>query len=106
LFGREYQIRARRSVEGGKLKGEQQRLAFPQRGRPSRFRVLERCGQMRLELTAPAKSRTCAITASGQTERNACQPEDLDTALQMTFPVGPMTEDELTAEFHRLFPLE
>jgi hypothetical protein len=60
---------------------------------------------MRLELAAPAKSRTCAINAIEQTEPNACQPEDFDAALQMTFPVRPMTQDELAAEFERLFPL-
>jgi hypothetical protein len=32
--------------------------------------------------------------------------ESPDAALDYLFPVGPMSEDQLAAEFHRLFPPE
>jgi hypothetical protein len=32
-------------------------------------------------------------------------PETIDSALDYLFPVGPMTDDELHAEFVRMFPL-
>jgi hypothetical protein len=34
------------------------------------------------------------------------KPESPDAALDYLFPVGPMSEDQLAAEFDRLFPLE
>jgi len=61
---------------------------------------------MRLQLEAGRKTATCAIKQSEQTESNACQVETIDEALQMCFPVRPLTEDELAAEFNRLFPVE
>jgi hypothetical protein len=96
LFAREYHIRAKRAARQ-KLQGEQLDITFPRRGRPSRIRRLERAGQMRLGLGAPPKN--IRIVQSVQNE-----PETLDSALQMTFPVRPYTDDELMAEFERLFP--
>jgi len=108
MFAREYHIRAKRQGRA-KLQGEQIDITFPRRGRPSKFRRLEKAGQMRLGLhgkvqQTAATSATCAINVNAQTETNACHAEDLDTALQMTFPVGPLSEIELAAEFERLFP--
>lgn len=100
-------MRLHQRIRRGKLQGEQLDITFPRRGRPSRFRRLERAGQMALALTA-GKSANCTnhrITAIEQTEQNACQ-ESPDAALDYLFPVGPMSEDQLAAEFDRLFPLE
>lgn len=49
MFNREYQVRANREGRR-KLEGEQIDITFPRRGRPSRYRRLERAGQMRLGL--------------------------------------------------------
>jgi len=97
MFNRTYQIRARK----GKLQGEQLDITFPRRGRPSKHRVLERCGQMQLALAEGKPPQNVRIVQIVQNE-----PESLDDALQMTFPVRPYTEDELRAEFERLFPAE
>jgi hypothetical protein len=107
MFNREYQIRAKRQARA-KLRGEQTEILFPRRGRPSRVRRLEKAGQMRLGLHGKVQqtAATCAINVSEQTEPNACHAEDFEAALQMTFPVGPVGEDELEREFNRLFPLE
>ena len=123
-------MRLHQRVRRGKLQGEQQRLAFPRRGRPTKFRTLERCGQMRLNLSEGRSRRdsgTSVRIGSGDSHlrqiaasdavsasptnvmhRNPVEKavEDFDSALQMTFPVRPMTEDELDAEFKRLFPID
>ena len=93
MFNRSYQTRRAR------LQGQQLDISFPRRGRPTRIRVLERCGQLRLNL----QPLTAKCVAKCNTPH---QIEGFDDALQMTFPVGPMTELELEAEFHRLFPAE
>lgn len=106
MFNREFHVRANRRGRA-KLQGEQLDISFPQRGRPSKFRRLERAGQMRLTLHGKVQqtAATCAISAIEQTEPNACQAaEDFDAALQMTFPGRPLSEDELEREFNRLFP--
>jgi hypothetical protein len=103
LFAREYHIRAKRAARQ-KLQGEQLDISFPVRGRPKKQRVLERCGQMRLNLLPPG-NRVCGQQDLG-TERAATHSDDFDDALQMTFPVRPYTDDELMAEFERLFPCD
>lgn len=92
MFNRTGKIRSTRA----RLQGEQLDITFPRRGRPSKFRRLERAGQMRLELQRPISplQRNNAMTPKSET---------IDTALDYLFPVRPMTDDELTAEFHRLF---
>lgn len=97
MFNRSYQARRRRT----KLQGEQLDITFPRRGRPSKFRNLERAGQMRLGLAAPhtVGSRKSIENRTLGAER----PETIDQALDYLFPVAPMTDDELEAEFHRLF---
>ena len=95
MRNRSYHIARRRS----KLQGEQLDITFPRRGRPSRFRRLERAGQMRLNLAGGLNQTRSVVTSPPE-------PETLDDALQMTFPVRPYTEDELRAEFERLFPAE
>jgi hypothetical protein len=114
MFAREYHIRANRQGRR-RLQGEQLDITFPRRGRPSKFRRLERAGQMRLQLHG--KVQQTAATSAPAIERkrtgNECDsecelkvtPETFDAALQMTFPVRPLTQDELAAEFERLFPL-
>jgi hypothetical protein len=92
-FNRTYHVQARRS----RLQGEQLDIAFPRRGRLSRFRKLERAGQMRLGLHGQTKfTQSEHVTSS--------EPETIDQALDYLFPVRPLTEDELAAEFYRLFP--
>jgi hypothetical protein len=100
MFAREYHIRAKRAARR-KLEGEQLDITFPRRGRPSRFRNLERAGQMRLTLTIGA-TKVPNVPRAQAFEHDK---ETLDDALQMTFPVRPLTDDEMTAEFERLFPL-
>jgi hypothetical protein len=105
-------MRLHQRIRRAKLQGEQLDITFPRRGRPSRFRRLERAGQMRLDLQRG--TATSRITVTRQTELNACHEECLaitkvespDAALDYLFPVGPMSEDQLAAEFDRLFPLE
>ncbi len=55
MLNREYHVRANR--QGRRLEGQQLDISFPRRGRPSRFKRLERAGQMRLELL-PINRRT------------------------------------------------
>jgi hypothetical protein len=109
MFNREYHVRANREGRA-KLQGEQQRLAFPRRGRPSKFRRLERAGQMRLGLHGVTKIETIHATKVQQTASSHAVEsdaiDDIDSALQMTFPVGPLSELELEREFNRLFPPE
>jgi hypothetical protein len=95
MFNRSYQRGARRTP----LQGEQLDIGFPRRGRTSRMRRLERAGQMRLlglhghaSLATPAPSVATA------------EPETFETAVNYLFPLRPLTEDELAAEFDRLFP--
>lgn len=96
---RTYQPRARRA----KLQGEQIDIGFPRRGRTSRVRRLERAGQMRLGLTTiHATEPQQTVASSPVTDEKG---EDIRAAVDYLFPVGPMTEDELFAEFNRLFPL-
>ena len=100
-------MRLHQRIRRPKLQGEQLDISFPRRGRPSRFRRLERAGQMRLGLTA-GKYTKCTnhrITEIDQTEQNACQ-ESPEAALDYLFPIRPLTEDELFSEFNRLFPPE
>src|SRR5258708_33020135 len=114
MFAREYHIRARRS----KLEGEQLDITFPRRGRPSRIRRLERAGQMRLQLH-PSYSRTRKpdFVTSGveKSEGNSPQSEGnsqlsinevYDPDFAALLHGRPLSEDELAAEFHRLFPPE
>jgi hypothetical protein len=92
-------MRLHQRIRRAKLQGEQLDITFPRRGRPSRFRRLERAGQMRLDLqrgTAISEHKKIVIS----------QPESPEAALDYLFPVGPMSEDQLAAEFNRLFPLE
>jgi hypothetical protein len=98
MFAREYHIRAKRAGRR-KLEGQQLDITFPRRGRPSKHRVLERCGQMQLALTIGV-TKVANVPRAQAVEHDK---ETLDDALQMTFPVRPMSEDELVAEFHRLF---
>lgn len=101
MLNRSYQ-RAR----NGKLKGHQLDLVFPRRGRPSRHRALERCGQATLDFGGAclrlATQGTTTTPPIGPLQRN--NAETLDDALQTCFPIRPMTEDELEREFNRLFP--
>lgn len=97
-----------------RLQGEQLDFRFPLRGRPTRIRVLERCGQMRLTL-APANSRTRKAefvtspveNSPGMSEkRGVCenlQSETLDAALDLCFPPRELTEAEKIGELNRLF---
>jgi hypothetical protein len=91
------QNRSYSRARNGKLRGQQLDITFPRRGRPTKHRVLERCGQMTLILGPPPKN--VRIVQNVQEE-----PETLDDALQMCFPIGPLSEIELEAEFNRLFP--
>jgi hypothetical protein len=106
MFAREFHIRARRAARP-KLHGEQLDITFPRRGRPSKFRRLERAGQMRLTLTDSRTRKPEFVTSAAEKSEGNSQSltETLDAALQMTFPIGPLTDDEMTAEFERLFPL-
>src|SRR5438309_695240 len=84
-------------IRRAKLQGEQLEITFPRRGRPSRFRRLERAGQMRLGLHGQTKfTQSEHVTSS--------EPETIDQALDYLFPVRPLTELELFEEFNRLFP--
>jgi hypothetical protein len=96
-------MRLHQRIRRARLQGEQLDITFPRRGRPSRFRRLERAGQMRLGLQAPTHSRTRNPEFVTSAVENIESPE---AALDYLFPVGPMTEDQLAAEFDRLFPLE
>jgi hypothetical protein len=98
MLNREYQIRATRRSRR-KLQGEQLDITFPRRGRPSRFRRLERAGQMRLGLLP------------GRNVQHVQHVKDVldespEAALDYLFPVGPMSEDQLYEEFMRVFPVE
>lgn len=86
-------------MRSAKLTGEQLKLCFPRRGRPTRRRQLERAGQMELPLTHSRTRKAVFVTTDGT-------PESFDDALQMTFPVAPSTEDELYNEFCGMFPEE
>jgi hypothetical protein len=97
MFNRTGQLRSRKA----RLNGQQLDIAFPRRGRPSKFRRLERAGQMRLDLQRPT-ANTHAACAKHTAD---VHPETMDSALDYLFPVGPMTDDELHAEFVRMFPL-
>lgn len=74
-------------ARNGKLRGHQLDLAFPRRGRPSKHRVLERCGQMRLDLSAAVKPKVEFRPFGDFGTRPA-----------------PLSDDELEREFYRLFP--
>jgi len=102
MLNREYRVRANRQGQGRSgLEGEQLDLSFPaRRGRPTRFKRLERAGQMRLELHGQLKL-TPAIS-----QQSDAEPETFESALDLCFPERTLTELELTAEFERLFPPE
>ena len=93
MFNRTYQHGARRA----RLRGEQLDLGFPRRGRASRFRCLERAGQMRLGLHGQVNLLPVPPVA-------IAEPETIEEAIDYLFPIRPMTEDELATEFDRLFP--
>lgn len=107
MFNREYQVRAKRR---GKLEGEQLDITFPRRGRPSRIRRLERAGQMRLGLTAGrewTKSEHAAKSSPPADPDHQLSIEEVyDPDFSALLHGRPLTEDELAAEFHRLFPPE
>jgi hypothetical protein len=90
-------MRQHQRIRRAKLQGEQLDISFPRRGRLSRFRKLERAGQMRLGLHGQTKFTQSEHATSSE-------PETIDQALDYLFPVRPLTEDELAAEFYRLFP--
>jgi hypothetical protein len=96
-------MRLHQRIRRAKLQGEQLDITFPRRGRPSRFRRLERAGQMSLGLEGQ-------ITQNVQNQQNRQiaqdSPDDVRSACDYLFPVGPMSEDQLAAEFDRLFPIE
>lgn len=94
MFNRTYQIRARQSV----LQGQQLDIGFPIRGRPTRRRTLEKCGQMRLNLQPAAAIDRKSV------DHHSSREETFDQALELTFPEREPPEDELAAEFDRLFP--
>ena len=96
MFNRTYHVRARRE----RLQGEQLDISFPRRGRPSKFRRLEKCGQMRLNLQPGKSAENVPTEPIVQKE-----PESFERALELTFPERPLTEMELAAEFERLFPI-
>lgn len=94
MLNRAYQRAARRTP----LQREQIDIGFPRRGRSSRVRRLELAGQMRLNLPQPAANA----------EHNKivlAEPDTIEAAVDYLFPIRPMTEDELAAEFNRLFPI-
>jgi hypothetical protein len=95
------QNRSYSRARNGKLRGQQLDITFPRRGRPTKHRVLERCGQLQLELQ-PA--RICSKSTDLCNKPPTACDESLDDALQMCFPIGPLSEIELEAEFNRLFP--
>lgn len=112
-------MRLHQRIRRGKLQGEQLDITFPRRGRPSRFRRLERAGQMTLDLTksaSRANSGTSVRVGSGDESSrqvavsdaicSCLNSENLQRDLNYLFPVGPMSEDQLAAEFNRLFPPE
>ncbi len=103
MFAREYHIRANRQSRS-RLEGEQLDISFPRRGRPSRFRRLERAGQLRLELHGQLKLTIDGPKVRKSDGNSESLKETFDTALDLTFPERPLTELELTAEFERLFP--
>ena len=64
---------------------------------------------MQLIFCGAIRTLQVAQTAARQQDRmqqNTSKIETLDEALQATFPVRPPTEEELAAEFDRLFPVE
>ena len=81
-----------------RLQGEQLDIRFPRRGRPTRIRVLERCGQLRLNLCGAAKTER--VVHFVQLVRNE---ESLDAALDLCFPERELTEPERMRELNRLF---
>ena len=93
VFNRTYQTRARRRA----LQGQQLDIYFPRRGRPSRKLRLERAGQLSLNLQ-PATAKVEEIPTPRP------KPETFEQALELTFPEREAREDELAAEFDRLFP--
>jgi hypothetical protein len=97
-------MRLHQRIRRAKLQGEQLDITFPRRGRPSRFRRLERAGQMRLGLDGHLTLTAETKPPKRETKTAIC--ESPDAALDYLFPVGPMSEDQLAAEFNRLFPLE
>jgi hypothetical protein len=96
-------MRLHQRIRRAKLQGEQLDITFPRRGRPSRFRRLERAGQMPLALDGQ-------ITQNVQNQQNRqiaqISDSDVRSACDYLFPVGPMSEEQLAAEFNRLFPPE
>ena len=108
MLNREYHVRANR--QGRRLEGQQLDISFPRRGRPSRFKRLERAGQMRLELlpinrrTRKPEFVTSPVEKSEGNSRSL--KETFESALDLCFPERALTELELTAEFERLFPPE
>lgn len=81
-----------------KLRGEQLDIRFPIRGRPTRIRVLERAGQMRLNLQ-PATAKVISHPVSHKSDT-----ETFDQALELTFPERQLTEEEMHHWFCRMFP--
>lgn len=75
-----------------RLQGEQLDFAFPRRGRPTRRKLLERCGQMRLgfdgqiNLTRPAYMRLANIEIE----------ENLPDALQLILSTAITPENPIT----------
>ena len=66
--------------------------------RTSKARRLERAGQLRLGLRGHLSLATPAPSVA------IAEPETIEQAVDYLFPIRPMTEDELAAEFNRLFP--
>jgi hypothetical protein len=63
---------------------------------------------MRLDLSEPRYKKIVISAAATEPAPALARPADDDPreALDYLFPVGPMTEEELAAEFNRLFPPE
>lgn len=90
-------------ARGGRLQGEQLDIRFPKRGRPTKRCVLERCGQLQLKLSATRETKPAvSVTKAIPDETIFGWSETLDDALQMTFPLAPLSEQELYAEFCRM----
>jgi hypothetical protein len=89
MFAR-YHIRANRRA---KLQGQQLDITFPRRGRPSKFRRLERAGQMRLSLDG-------AIRPNYTHSPNVAIEQNLADSLQMMLstaitPDNPITDADV-----------
>lgn len=81
-----------------KLRGEQLDFRFPIRGRPTRTRVLERAGQMRLDLQ-PSTAKVISKPVSHKSDT-----ETFDEALELTFPERELDDTEMHQWFCRMFP--